>query len=338
MPQKIGALAGRIFGPAAFVYFALLVASLSVFPTTGGTWLDVAETENGMFNDPLAYVAHRSTKLASDSPALVFMGASNVELGFRPEQIAPLFPGVEIHNLALGLADVAAMQRLVELVYAQRAPDQRRNLVFVAGLWYGQFRQGDRGAVASLIERQARRFGLFTVTTTGIERRLPLWAFEFVVTLLRPYFLVRLATRPIGPREAFLVRCRAAAPSGEGVDPCQGIAFEKAAAEALAEAQFQALLDLATRIKSQGGRLVLLDLPVPSCSSALRDEWRQYQARKTPWFASSVAAGAILIDMQDMNADESFFDPTHPRLAARPKWAQRLQAEFQDRGLMTPRS
>jgi hypothetical protein len=251
----------------------------------------------------------------------MLIGASNVGAGFRPQDLSSLLPGTAVHNLAISGSNIDGMRAVVDLVYANRGPNQRDKLVIVLGLWYGMFLHFESNPNQSLVGRQLRRFGLYEEQNGRFERWLPAGQFESTVTLLRPFFLTQALLGAQGPAANWLW------PSVEiGNDT-----FIPPTADSrdfpLPPAQFEAIIAIAQLVKDRGGKLIIADLPLPErvTNAPL---WRRYQADKLAYFQRATALGTTIVDMQDMNCSCDFSGGTHPIGPAVQRWSVRLAEEL----------
>jgi hypothetical protein len=101
----------------------------------------------------------------------------------------------------------------------------------------------------------------------------------------------------------------------------------------LPDAQFQALDALARRVAEMGGTLVLVDLPQRHSFTQASPLWHRYNRAKGATLERARANGAVVVDMQDMDADDDFADATHPRPTTAPRWSARLAAELAAHGI-----
>ncbi len=323
MLRLIAREAFRLLLPVLLIYVVLLGVSLVLepLPVDDGR-LDSARSEQSFLKVEPAYVAFRSRLVAGHDPAILLIGPSNVRVGLRPELLAPLVPGTQVHNLAVGGANIDGMEAAIDLVYAHRRPGaERAGLVFVLGLWYGEFLHHESNPTATPLARQMMRFGLFRREAGGgVGLGVPPALFDVAVHAARPLFMVQNLLGAQGWLMRWLRPERAAAAqvtTGAAIlgDPRD---FP------LPTAQFERLVQLAEKVEHGGGRLVLADLPQRRDFTRNSPLWGRYQEVKTPWFAQAVAHGAKVVDLSDLDDEADFGDATHPRPEAAPKWARRL--------------
>ncbi|OAN49178.1 hypothetical protein A6A04_03425 [Paramagnetospirillum marisnigri] len=319
----------KLLAPTLAAYLALLwLAAGMDFPADSATRLDSADAERSILATEPAYVMFASKLLAGRDPAVMLIGPSNVKAGFRPAELAPLLPGVAVHNMAVSGSNIDAMAAAVDLVYGQRPPESRDGLVLVFGLWNGEFLHNESIPATTQLGRQMQRFGIFQHGPDGFTLQVGAGGFQMATTLLRPIFALQIligSQSPLARRLAARTEDQAPAQRPPARD------FE------LPTAQFETLVAVADKVARQGGRLVLVDLPLPVSFSGPDPMWHRYQAAKGPWLAAARAKGAVYVDMQDMNAEEDLDGATHPLPHATHKWAERLAAELKANGVIPAR-
>ena len=326
MGRLILAELSKLLAPVLLVYGVLLAVSFWCYPPMAPASLDTRDAQQSFLGSDPAYLAFSGSALAQPGPTLVVMGASNAQMGFRPNQLAAQLPGVQVHNLGLGGCNVDGLRAAVELVYANRTPEQRGDLILVLGLWYGMFTHLESNPDQAPLTLQLRRFGFYQPKGEGFERLLSPGQFDMAVNVVRPFFLLQSGLRAHGPLDNFL----RGSPGDPGSAPTSA-PMADSRDFALPSAQFEALVALSQRVKQMGGHLILADLPQPAAFTAVSPLWRRYQEAKTAYFARAQAHGATIIDMQFMNADGDFGDGTHPKPEAAARWAEELADQIRRR-------
>ena len=84
------------------------------------------------------YVLNRAA-LRSPNEKIVFLGASNVGIGFKPQFIQPFLSSAVIHNLAIGGSNVTQLAQVHELIDEVQNAVARRHTIYVIGIWQGLF-------------------------------------------------------------------------------------------------------------------------------------------------------------------------------------------------------
>jgi hypothetical protein len=299
-----------------------MAVSFHLYPPENVEIIDSKNCASSFLVTESAYVTFHGTALSDNKPGLMLVGASNVGAGFRPQDLAPLPPNMVVHNLAISGSNIDGVRAVIDLIYANRRPEQRQNLIMVLGLWYGMFLHLESNPSQTLVGRQLHRFGLYESEGASSERRLSTAQFESAVTLLRPFFLTQALLGAQGPLANSLW------PSSEQQN---GDVFIPPSGDKrdfpLPPAQFEALIDIAQLVKEKGGKLVIIDLPLPKPAENA-PLWHRYQQDKIPYFERAGALGASIVNMQDMNCPCDFSGGTHPIGLAVPRWSSRLIEEL----------
>tara|TARA_R110002126_G_scaffold4971_21_gene26056 strand:- start:2447 stop:3487 length:1041 start_codon:yes stop_codon:yes gene_type:complete len=306
--------------PTVAVYMALLVLSFVLYPQSPGRMLDPVKARDTFLRTPPAYLTYGSSAVARSGRTVVLLGPSNVSFGFRPNVLNAHFPDLTFHNMSLGGTNIEGMAAMADLVRAMRTDRDLTDVIFVAGLWYGEFQHNEALRERTPVAQQMMRFGLFERADDGYRRTLPLRLFEVSVEALRPYFLVRsILTRDgllFGDDDTGLLKTR-----GNQKLVCTDRlrnGFRSASSGSLKQygsSQFDALVEFAREVQVLGGKLVLIDLPNPRCMTDVDSVWREYQIEKRPFLTKARMHGALYWNFQDINEDRYFMDGTHPNTA-----------------------
>lgn len=314
----------KIVAPAVAVFVALFAAAMLLEPAarTEEIQLDSARATASFLAVEPAYVAFRSSLLAGNDPAILLIGPSNVEVGLRPDQVAALLPpGIRVHNLAVGGTNIDGMGVAVDLAYAQRPPGSRDGLVFVLGLWHGEFLHSESNPMATPLARQMMRFGLFRRSGDGFALAVRPQSFDLVVQALRPFFLLQNTLSSQGAVMRWL-QAQGGEPAAPAVPPPPPPPPQEDVP--LPSVQFDGVVAIADKVARGGGKLVLVDLPVNETVSSRDPRWARYQSAKLPMIVAVKARGGAYVNMQDMNAAADFVDGTHPKPTTTTRWAARL--------------
>ena len=331
MLRLLGSELCKIIAPSALIFIALFIFSLQIeSPTPNNRILDVNDALNSLEGSSPAYVMFKSPLLAVDEPAVILIGPSNVQLGFRPAEIAPLLPGITPHNLSFGGANIDGMAAAVDLVYGQRPIGRRDDLIFVFGLWYGEFLHNESNPAITPLGRQMQRFGIFQYQDDRFVLQVRPESFDLIAWLLRPIFAVQKLVGSSSPLARKLSNNRSDTTTAPSPLPTLSNVD-------IPDAQLAALVAISKRIKREGGALVLADLPMPSRHTESEPLWSRYQSIKRAILQTCIEWGAVYLDMQDLNDNTDFSDYTHPLPAATVKWAARLAAGLKQAGLVPQR-
>ena len=133
----------------------------------------------------------------TDKPKIILLGASTAQDALLPQQLAPLFPGYEVHSLALsgsyGGTSIHGNTRVMEAAREMMPPAAAADSVFVFGTGLSMFdtgRYSNPGDIfddsrALMFPRLYRRTGFGTEPRFG--RSLTIAALKF----MRPFFAAR---------------------------------------------------------------------------------------------------------------------------------------------------
>src|SRR5271170_4451747 len=103
-----------LIGSICILYGLALAASLLAFPVAAGAGaLDTGHAGASLYITEPKYVFLGRTGLTDARPRVVFIGASNVVVGFKQSEVAAQLPGVEVDNLAVGGSNVTQMAQIV---------------------------------------------------------------------------------------------------------------------------------------------------------------------------------------------------------------------------------
>lgn len=90
--------------------------------------LAISEAREALFGTP--------SLARTSKPKLIFMGASTVRVGFRPEDWSSIMPNLETHNMAVGSMSITALNRLWPHVKQAVPPNVAKHSIIVIGLMY----------------------------------------------------------------------------------------------------------------------------------------------------------------------------------------------------------
>jgi hypothetical protein len=306
--------------------------------------LDAANGQHTIFETEAKIVVYKTPLIAqrSSQQQVIILGASNASLGLRPKELSPLLNGTPVHNLAIGGQNLLSLCQLVDLIYQQTPVKNRENLVFVAGIWHGSMVDDSRRWPDGLtdVDRELLRYGVFAQDSSGaVTARVPdrllspslvaTWPFMLPVStksrLARAWMPGHLPPGVVGqwyPAEE--VRNEMVSSAERQTQQINSIASYLGPPEQRTDEGFHQLCKLAQRISENGGKLVVLDLPITQWHREASEPFGWYQARMKDCAARlEKIPGASYHNMQDGFRDEEFFDGTHPKPRNTPEWAQR---------------
>jgi hypothetical protein len=328
----------------AAAYGLFLAASmLIVRPDTQPDRVDVSKAGETLFMTAPKYVFMSRSRLNTTADKVLLVGASNTLAGFRQDQVQPLLPGLEVHNLSVGGSNMTQIAQVVQLVREVQSPEARKHDLYVFGLWYGVFASNsarwhtpDRVAGDTDMDIERYRYGFYRRSPQGPLPVLPPRFLDAGVVLVHPFLvldsLARDATR--GMRRFFDARPPAMDDTQRNaivVGPERQqkyLAFWRdytGGAQALEPEQFAALERSVQAILADGGRVLLVDLPIPAWHTAgsvlAADYRRQFDALQQ---RLRTRPGVQMLDMRDASDSDDFSDEVHPKPRVAPLWAARL--------------
>ncbi len=316
----------RLLAALVVLYGVLVAISLLLVPRAElGQRLDAARAPSSLFLTEPKYVFLARSRLNTNADKVILVGASNTLAGFKQAQVQALLPALEVHNLAVGGSNITQIGQVVDLVREVQTPEARRHNTYVFGLWYGVFAADkarwytpDRHPGDTDIDIERYRYGFCRRTDSGAVPVLPPQYLQAGVLLIHPYLVLDRTARDLTTSLREFMAGKAPPPTDEQRNAVvlneaqkrKYLAFWReytGLAETLGDPPFQALERMVDNILAEGGRVVLVDLPIP--------EWH--------------AQGSVLAaDYHDADAGDDFSDEVHPKPRVTGRWAQRLAGEL----------
>ena len=338
----------RLMVALVALYGAALAISLVLVPRSDtGPRLDTARAASSLFLTEPKYVFMSRARLNTSADKVLLVGASNTMAGFKQRQVQALLPDLEVHNLAVGGSNITQVSQVVDLVREVQTPEARRHNIYVVGLWYGLFAAdkarwytSDRHAGDTDIDIERYRYGFYRRSDAGAVPVLPPKYLEAGVLLIHPYLVLDRAARDltvslrefIGTKKRPITDAQRDAVVLNDADKRKYLAFWReytGLAEILGNAPFQALQHMVDGIVAEGGRVVLVDLPIPQWhaeGSALSADYRRRLDAMLPRLKQQ--PGVSVVTMDDPGASDDFSDEVHPKPRVTARWAQRLADEL----------
>lgn len=343
----------------ALLYGALLALAWLLVPRARDQRrIDTARAAETLYLTEPKYVFMARQRLRSDTPKVVLLGASNTMAGFKQRELQPLLPDVEVHNLAVGGANLTEVRQVAELVREVQTPQARRHTSYVVGLWYGLFASdavrwntADRHPGDTDIDIERYRYGFYRRTSSGAQPWFDPRYLGTAETLVLPYLALDRAARDLTVSLRSHLSGKAPKLTDEqrnlrviSVDEQREyLAFWRSymGPEArLGEAQFAQLCALVDTLVADGSRVVLVDLPLPSWharGAANAHDYRERMRQLAPTLAAlpgvtwlsmtdtdTGTGTGIGAEANDFDGDEQFSDEVHPKPRVSPRWAARL--------------
>jgi len=342
----------RLLAAVSTVYALLLLACLAVVPLgTGGARLDSAHASDSLFITEPKYVFLARPQLDTTSDKLILLGASNVLVGLRQEQLQPRLPQLEVHSLAVSGSNITEVEQVVDLVAEVQGATARRHTIYAIGLWYGLFADDlarwstpDRNAGDTDIDIERYRYGFYRRTPNGPAPVLPARYLGAGTVLIHPYLVLDRAARDLTKSLRDSISGKATPLTDEQrnsvvvskAEQDKFLAFWRnymGSTDELPQSQFRTLQRVVDKILASGGRVVLVDLPIPAWHSQRSALWRSYASQIEPTLAAlQTRPGVAVLRLGDDNRDDDFADEVHPRPRVAPLWAARLAKTLNSEG------
>jgi hypothetical protein len=248
-------------------------------------------------------------------------------MGFRPLEIKDLLDGIEVDNISIGGSNMTAVEEIVNMAYENMPREEWPRTTFALGIFYQLFvpdaSMFHNGVTA--LEDQGLTLGRYERDSTGAHPTIPdRWRPAFSYSM-RPLLFSRwLKDVFLHPRRDYNTFTLTSEMRKEELDHERTVAGRYEESFPL---QFTKLDHVARMISSRGGRLVLMELPVPSwiqagvpaCSFYRAEEDRQIrELLKIP--------GVTYGSMAEGFSDDEFYDQFHPRPRTTVRWARKAAA------------
>jgi hypothetical protein len=263
-------------------------------------------------------------------------------VGFRQAELAPLLPELEVHNLSVGGSNITQLSQIVELVREVQTPTQRRANTFVLGLWYGVFASDqarwqtpDRHAGDTDIDIERYRYGFYRRGATGPVPLLPPRFLSTGATLIHPYLVADQLARDLTQSLRDKLQGKPHKLTNEERNARVVSAAERekylafwhsymGSVTSLSDVGFTRLEKLVDAIHDDGGRVVLVDMPIPrwhAQGSPLHADYARRMAELLPALAAREGVAVLRLTSDD---DDDFSDEVHPKPRVTARWAQTL--------------
>ncbi|HEY9065592.1 MAG TPA: hypothetical protein VIO33_11465 [Burkholderiaceae bacterium] len=326
------------------LYAVALAASLLLVPHDDvGDRLNTMNAGTSLYITEPKYVFMARSRLNSSADKAILLGASNMGAGFRQAQVQARVPALEVHNLAVGGSNIGQVAQIVELVREVQSPTARQHDIYVIGLWYGLFADDkarwhtpDRHAGDTDIDIERYRYGFYRRTEAGPVPLLPPQHLDLGVLLTRPYLVLDKEARDLtaslrellGTKKRVLTDAQRNAAVIDVAQQRKYLAFWRDytdEAETVSDASIATLERIVGTILADGGRVVLVDMPIPRWhaeGSALAADYRRRIGATLAHLRGR--PGLAVLNMSDAMPDDEFSDEIHPKPRVTEAWAQRL--------------
>ncbi|MEP7295460.1 MAG: hypothetical protein ABI702_04670 [Burkholderiales bacterium] len=331
-------------------YGVLLAISLQLVPRADvGDRLDAARASSSLYLTETKYVFMARSPLKTAADKAILLGASNMLAGFKQAQVQVRVPGMAVHNLSVGGSNITQMSQIVDLVREVQTPEARRHNTYVIGLWYGLFTDDkarwytpDRYPGDTDIDIERYRYGFYRRTEAGAVPLLPPLYLDTGVLLIHPYLVLDRTARDLTRTLRNRMAAKPAPITDEQRDAvvlsdaqkAKYLAFWRdytAGADTVGDAPFHVLERMIEGILAEGGRVVLVDMPIPRWHAKGSPLAADYRHRIDVLLADlSARPGVSVLAMGDMATDNDFSDEVHPKPRVTERWAERLAAALNE--------
>ncbi|KQV95867.1 hypothetical protein [Rhizobacter sp. Root1221] len=332
-----------LIGAMVALYGAALALSLLLVPRAQlGQRLDAGQATQSLYMTEPKYVFLARGQLNTPSDKLLLVGASNMQAGFRQAQMQAQLPQAEVHNLSVGGSNITQVGQIVDLVREVQSPEVRRHNTFVIGLWYGLFADDkarwyteDRHAGDTDIDIERYRYGFYRRTAHGPAPVLPPERLDWGVVLIHPYLVLDRTARDLTRSLRSYLAAKPKVITDEQrnatviseAERQKYLAFWRTymgSAQTLNDAPFLVLEGTVEQILADGGRVVLVDMPIPAWHAQGAVLQADYRRRVDPLLARLKARPGVKVVPAFGTEDDDFSDEVHPKPRVTNLWAQRL--------------
>lgn len=332
-----------VIGAMLALYGVALALSLLLVPRAQiGQRLDAGLATQSLYMTEPKYVFLARGQLNNTHDKLLLVGASNMQAGFRQAQMQAQLPQAEVHNLSVGGSNITQVGQIVDLVREVQSLEARRHNTFVIGLWYGLFADDkarwytdDRHAGDTDIDIERYRYGFYRRTAQGPTPVLPPEHLEWGVVLIHPYLVLDRTARDLTRSLRSYIAAKPKVITDEQrnatvlseADKKKYLAFwhtYMGAAQTLGDAPFLVLERTVEQILADGGRVVLVDMPIPAWHAKGAALQADYRRRITPLLDRLQARPGVTVVPAFDSSDDDFSDEVHPKPRVTNLWAQRL--------------
>lgn len=333
----------RLAAALAGVYAALLLVSLVVRPNERGPErLDSARAGESLYLTEPKYLFFNRSRLDTEQDKVLVLGASNTLVGFKQRELQAALPDREVHNVSVSGSNITQLRQVVELVQEVQSTAARRHNTFVLGLWYGTFASDrarwetpDRHPGDTDMDLERYRYGFYRRGDHGAEPMLPPRLLDAGAHLVHPYLvldaLTRDATRSLRERlSGKPPKLTDAERNARVVSPEEQsgyLAFWRkymGDVDRLEDASFRTLEATVEDVLRAGGRVVLVDLPIPAWHSAGSLLHADYARRMQALLPDLERRDGVRVLRLPGDANEDFSDEVHPKPRVTARWSQTL--------------
>jgi hypothetical protein len=332
---------------AHFLMLYGLLYGLSILLFTNQPRLDTAQANQTLFSTTAKYLALGRTQITNQNNKLILTGASNVREGFRPLELEKVFPGLQVHNLAIGASNMTQIGESIDLLLDTVSMDKSQGNQLLIGIWYGLFvenrvRWKSRPSDLSL---EKLRFGIYMNKNGRLVPRFPRHILPTIVTLLRPVLFIdwlvqkclvaKLAQAKNIIQNLFIERPSLTLKTSNletiSLSPAQkefALEFWRSYMQnngTLADEQFNELIRILERAHANRIKTILVDLPLPEWHRSNSPYFKHYQTKKLKYLRQAMNQfDLVYVNLQDLAEENDFYDSAHPKPSKTWVWSQSL--------------
>jgi len=279
----------------------------------------------------------------TDKPKMIFLGSSNSGMAFRPENLESVFPEYEISCCATPGASISDTRQTIEMIQMILPRNVLDESIFVIGMSYHLVFIRDEGNV----RRSMLESGLYKSKGKKIYPLIGPDMTYFLACALRPFFFMqRMQTSIENQVENYARNMVRNSPK-----PLSGVQEESTTADFMAHRSkktsrrrsrsdrrkfyvdyhtricsvkddrgFLEVLDICEMVRNDGGKLVLVDMPLPDWYRKRAPVHKKYQEMKGRYLDDALRDSHVryinLLDIPELAEETMFFDGTHLRMVA----------------------
>ena len=332
---------------------AVLCLSLWWYPMKPG--VDALDLQHSVYRGRFKAAVYGALESGfRDGRQVVIVGSSDALLGFRPDELQGLMPGVRVHNIATASMRADEIRHMVKLVWDVMPVAQRARTTFVATLIFASFPSPTSlyARREAGVAQEIRQSGLFRETA---GRFVPRWTglpLRAAILARRPLAFAEACSDELSTLTFGVQRFFSEAFRRHTVDPTllaaqrpiDALLFPRADTEAgrainldffrgvmggtdsgLDQAQFDEISRLCRWAGSNRADLVLVGMPVPGWVRSGLPFFAEYRDHLQGTLRDVAAGGSVrFVDLAD--ADLPMWDSTHPEPGRTRAWAEALVA------------
>lgn len=334
---------GALLAALAALYGVALAVTLVLVPCNDAVdRLDSGRAGASLYMTEPKYVFLARARLDTPADKVVLVGASNMAVGFRQTQVQEQLPDVEVHNLSVGGSNITQVAQIVDLVREVQSPEARAHTTWVIGLWYGLFADDkarwyteDRHGGDTDIDIERYRYGFYRRTDDGPQPVLPPHRLDTGVTLIHPYLVLDRVARDMTRSLRSRLSAKPKVITNDERDAAVVSDAERKAylafwrdymgnATSLGDAPFRTLERTIDTVLADGGRVVLVDMPIPPWHRTGSVLAADYTRRTAALFATLKARPGVSVVPAFDGVDLDFSDEVHPKPRVTAQWARQL--------------